>query len=68
MQAGEMLLLDRGDEAGRLECADDDMGIERLEEATDYDKSVDFRSGRSGFDCIWHLSGDEYGVLCLTAH
>ena len=51
MQAGEMLLLNRGDEAGRLECADDDMGIERLGEATDYNKRVDVGTVRSGFHC-----------------
>lgn len=51
MQAREVLLLDCGDEAGRLECADDNVGIEGLEEARDYDKSVDFRTVRSGFHC-----------------
>jgi hypothetical protein len=43
------------------------VGIERLGEATDYDKTVDFRIARSGFHCAGPFCSNEYRRLCLTS-
>ena len=51
MQTRDMLLLDGRDKSCRLECTDGDLGVERLDKATDDDERVGFSTGRNGLDC-----------------